>query len=205
MKPLPLTGYAKHKAEWLGCTRCLLADHRIKVVLARGKLPCDILFVGEAPGESEDILGSPFVGPAGQLLDQIVERTIGNAWAEDPKGQGGGLRWAFTNLVACIPHNEQGNKYDVPKVAIQECRPRLIQLCALARPKLLIHVGALAEKHWDAKLWDIHLPDLEKPQFVRIDHPAFILRAGIQDRGLLIQKCEATLEDATLEVFGSYG
>jgi uracil-DNA glycosylase len=203
MKPLPLTGYAKHKADWLGCTRCQLADRRTKVVLVRGKLPCDILFVGEAPGESEDVLGSPFVGPAGQLLDQIVGGVMDN-WLSGTDG-GHSLRWAFTNLVGCIPHNEQGNKYDVPKAAIQQCRPRLIQLCSLARPKLVVQVGALAEKHWDAKLWDIHLPKLDKPQFVRIDHPAFILRAGIQDRGLLIQKCEATLEDAVLEVFGSNG
>jgi uracil-DNA glycosylase len=41
-------------------------------VLAKGKLPCDVLFVGEAPGESEDVTGTPFIGPAGRLLDEMI-------------------------------------------------------------------------------------------------------------------------------------
>jgi uracil-DNA glycosylase len=62
------------------------------VVLCRGRLPCDVLFVGEAPGVSEDVLGRPFVGPAGKLLDTIVERALD-----------GQYDCAMTNLVACIP------------------------------------------------------------------------------------------------------
>jgi DNA polymerase len=58
------------------------------LVTARGHVPCDILIIGEAPGASEDIIGRPFVGPAGILLDDILEKSL------DPD-----IRVAMTNLV----------------------------------------------------------------------------------------------------------
>ncbi len=199
--------YTIHREAWLGCTRCELHRHRKTVVLCRGQLPCDVLFVGEAPGESENVLGQPFVGPAGQLLDKIITKVI-RPWLEDPKktvdGNDHSLRWAFTNLVACIPHNEDGNKYEVPKESIKACQPRLVGLAKIAKPKLVVQVGTLSEKHWKAKDWEAHVSPTDVPRFVKIDHPAFILRNDVSNRGLLIQKCEAVLEDAFLETFGSY-
>lgn len=64
--------YSAHVERWKSCQRCALGRTRDKIVLAKGRLPCDVLFVGEAPGESEDVIGLPFVGPAGRLLDEMI-------------------------------------------------------------------------------------------------------------------------------------
>ena len=54
------------------CTRCGLCDTRTNVVFGVGNTQADILFVGEGPGEQEDLQGIPFVGPAGKLLDDML-------------------------------------------------------------------------------------------------------------------------------------
>jgi uracil-DNA glycosylase family 4 len=59
--------------EGCGSTQCAGAN---RVVLVRGSVPCDVLFIGEAPGQSEDVVGRPFVGPAGKLLDRIIEDAL---------------------------------------------------------------------------------------------------------------------------------
>lgn len=71
-----LSLFQLHVREWENCTRCPLCETRRNIVLSRGKVPCDVLFIGEGPGESEDVLGAPFVGPAGHLLDHIIERSV---------------------------------------------------------------------------------------------------------------------------------
>ncbi len=69
--------YQEYKKQWKGCKRCPLYKTRRKIVHCRGSLPCDIFFLGEAPGDSEDLLGKPFVGPAGKLLDRIIAKGNG--------------------------------------------------------------------------------------------------------------------------------
>jgi uracil-DNA glycosylase len=74
--PPPPQTWAEFLQGWgrgCGSNLCPLAR---KVVLARGTLPCDVLFIGEGPGVSEDVTGRPFVGPAGSLLDHIVNTAL---------------------------------------------------------------------------------------------------------------------------------
>ena len=59
------------------CTRCELAKHRTNVVPGEGAENAEIMFVGEAPGWHEDQQGRPFVGPAGQFLEQYGRRRAG--------------------------------------------------------------------------------------------------------------------------------
>lgn len=59
-----------------GCGHDICSNPRIKVVLGRGAVPCDILFVGEAPGLGENATGKPFMGPAGKLLDSLIARSL---------------------------------------------------------------------------------------------------------------------------------
>ena len=100
MRTSQLSIFQKHCERWKnGCGSRLCFGVK-NVCLARGKVPCDVLFVGEAPGESEDTIGKPFVGPAGKLLDYIIGRAL----------QGTELRAAFTNLVCCIPRDDDGGK-----------------------------------------------------------------------------------------------
>lgn len=175
--------------EWQDCQRCELASGRQRVIMARGKLPCQVLFIGEAPGESEDVLGKPFMGPAGQLLDKIIER-----------GLLGEYSYCLTNLVACIPRDpEQGGKAaEPPDEAVQSCSPRLVSIVELAQPRLIVTVGNMARDWLDPKFrGHIKLP-LEVP-VVDIVHPAWILRQNLSQRGLSVQRCVITLRQAVEE------
>ena len=181
-----LSPWQQFKTKWESCSQCPLCEVRRHVVLARGNVPCDILFVGEAPGQSEDVLGVPFVGPAGHLLDKQVEEALLNSGAVE-------LRLAFTNLVCCIPKESRGGQ-KVPepsKEYIGACAPRLDEFMCLCKPKLTVAVGDLAEEYL-AELAD-----------VKITHPAAILRAmsgkesgGIVRQALMDQRVVVILENA---------
>jgi DNA polymerase len=136
-----------------------------------------VLFIGEAPGASEDVLGQPFVGPAGHLLDYILAQAGVTR-----------LHYALTNLVACIPL-EGGSKAAQPsKECILACRPRLQEFYRLCQPKLVVYVGDWAAKH----------PLLEGGyKAIRIIHPAAILRMNVAQQGLAIQRTIISLGDAT--------
>jgi DNA polymerase len=177
----PLTPYQKHRKQWINCQRCDLCEVRNKVVLLRGMLPAPILFCGEAPGASEDVIGKPFVGPAGHLLDLIIERGID-----------GQYDYAITNLVGCIPLDDGSKKApEPPKSSIVACAPRLVEVVRLCQPKVIVMVGRLAEKYVPP-LFKMPLSDR---QFVKMMHPAAILRMDVSQQGLAVQRCVIALSD----------
>lgn len=220
MPPLNKTPYQLHVERWgggCGAGICSTARH---VVLARGKVPCDVLFVGEAPGESEDALGSPFVGPAGKLLDRVVakaldgieycsvcraagqyrmtvlEETTGKFFcAADHEGRGDPVTVAFTNLVGCIPRDGTKKAGEPDAEDIKKCKPRLEEMIRIARPRVVVAVGKLSVS-WLAQGYrdSVKLPAGTKT--VSVDHPAFILRANVAQRGLLLQKAEVVIGTA---------
>lgn len=191
---MTLSLYQEHFNKWKNCTRCPLHETRKSVCIARGKVPADIVLIGEAPGVSEDVLGQPFMGPAGKLLDSIVENSVPSE-----------LRCAFTNIVACIPLGEDRKKTAEPQYEdIKACRPRLIEFVRLCQPRLIVQVGVLAKSYTGGH--SLYTPTwLPKSQpylqFVDIDHPAFILRMNSAQRGLAIQKAEVRLKCAIEECF----
>ena len=178
--------YQQHVRRWRNCRLCSLCEGRQRVVLARGKIRCDILLVGEGPGQSEDILGAPFVGPAGKLLDHIIKQSTPPS-----------IHWAMTNLVACIPRDESGDKTAEPEPeAIDACRPRLEEFIRIADPRLIICVGKLAEEYLkQGYRHSIKLPRRDLP-LVAIIHPAAILRASIAQKGLAVQRAIVTVRNA---------
>lgn len=185
------TPFQEHLARWANCQDCELAARRKHLVFARGRLPCDLLFVGEAPGESEDVLGLPFVGPAGKLLDAIIRDAQRLSWP---------WSWAMTNLTCCIPREEDGAKAgEPPDEAIMACKPRLEELGRLAAPRLTVCVGKLSAD-WVAggllRWVKIAGPKLE------IHHPAYILRSNYVQRGLMIQRCTVQIAQAVREHLG---
>src|SRR5258706_549823 len=104
------------QARWKnGCDSSLCPNAR-RICLARGKIPCDILFIGEAPSVSSDVIGRPFIGPTGNVLDDIIRRSV-------PKD----VRCAFTNVVGCMPKDPGNKSKAIPPSdeAILACRPRL--------------------------------------------------------------------------------
>lgn len=182
-----MTPFQLHVQKWKDCTRCPLHETRTSVVITRGKLPCDVLFVGEAPGASEDVLGKPFIGPAGKLLDEIIANAQLRSNATD-------LRLAFTNLIGCIPlqEDEEGgtSKASEPsKASIKACAPKLTELATIAKPKLVVLVGALSQKNALAAI-------TRYDTICKIIHPAALLRMHIAQRPLAIQKTLIELTDA---------
>jgi DNA polymerase len=195
-----MSAWTEHVAKWEGCTRCALARQRGLICLARGDVPCDVLFIGEAPGASENALGVPFVGPAGQLLDRVIEQALGGfslckAGHARANGYGGrSITTAYTNLVACFPEEAKGRGDNEPEVEeVLACRKRLDEFVALARPKLVVFVGNMVEQ------WT-NVPD--GAASVKIVHPASVLRQPLVQKNLAVQRAVVTLRNAVVDTFG---
>lgn len=177
-----MTPFQKHVADWKNCQRCPLSLTRTQVVIARGSVPAQVLLIGEAPGISEDILGQPFIGPAGKLLDRMLEDAVKDSGKPRPS-------MAWTNLVGCMPREEDTKRKrgePLPE-EIAACKPRLDDFIKLCKPKLVVAVGLLSDKQAKAGNWG---------KVVTVQHPASILRADIGQKGLLIQRCILQLADA---------
>lgn len=181
--------YAQHKERWKGCTECGLCHTRHKIVLARGRVPAHVVFIGEAPGSAEDILGRPFVGPAGKLLDRMVAAAVEAAEAEH-------LRLAFTNLVACLPKTD-GKKREPNTTEIEACSVRLQEFIDLCDPTLLVRVGRHSAKYVD--------PDEYGLEVIDLTHPAAILRADVTQKGIVMQRNVVTLAEALNELVKDLG
>ena len=113
------------------CQRCPLAASRNTVVFGAGNADADLMFVGEAPGAEEDRQGLPFVGRAGQFLNQLLE--------------GVGMKrdgvW-ICNVLKCRP---PGNRDPQPE-EIDSCRPWLEQQVDLIQPRIIATLGNFATK-----------------------------------------------------------
>ncbi len=181
-----MSAWLDHVTKWRDCTRCPLSEQRSNIVLARGQVPCTVLLCGEAPGASEDALGLPFVGPAGRLLDQIIERAL-------PAD----MQYALTNLVACYPANAKAEGYNEPEYGeILACKPRLQEFIRIAKPRLVVCVGALA---WNYVEHDAY-GKVQGAMVMQIVHPAAILRMPLAQKGYAVQKCIVQLRNAVEDV-----
>ncbi len=112
-----------------GCTRCGLCQTRHNVVFGAGKRDADVMFIGEGPGEQEDLQGEPFVGPAGKLLDDmlsIIDLSRENAY--------------IANIVKCRPPGNR-DPLDEEQAA---CVDYLRNQVALIRPKIIVCLGRIA-------------------------------------------------------------
>lgn len=204
--PMAQTPYQRHKARWSeGCGDAMcsrVAEAGGRVCLLRGKVPCDVLFIGEAPGKSENVLGQPFVGPAGQLLDRIVKDSIGQINVMQGVRQRPPLRVAFTNLVGCIPMGDDGDKVGEPEEEqIVSCAGRLRDVVKLTAPRLIVCVGKLPETFLDPG-YKHSLPIPREVPRIAIQHPAAILRAPTAGQGLMIQRAVVRVRHAAEKLVG---
>ena len=108
------------------CRRCGLAAHRTKVVPGEGAEDAQIVFIGEAPGWHEDQQGRPFVGPAGQFLEELIA-SIGLTRQDV----------YICNVIKCRPSE---NRDPLP-TEIQACQPWLDEQLRLLRPKVVVTLG----------------------------------------------------------------
>jgi len=118
--------------EVKGCTRCpQLVRSRTTVVFGAGNANADVMFVGEAPGATEDEQGLPFVGRAGKLLEELLA------------GIGLSRKEVFiANVLKCRP---PGNRDPLP-TEIENCRPYLYKQVELVAPKVVATLGNFATK-----------------------------------------------------------
>jgi len=116
-----------------GCERCSdLAASRSRIVDGVGPADADLLFVGEAPGETEDAEGQPFVGRSGDVLDEAL-RAVGLDRAD--------VR--ITNCVRCRPPDNRDPHAD----ELDNCRPYLDREIALVDPELVVAIGKVPAEH----------------------------------------------------------
>lgn len=190
-----MTPYQLHVNKWkdgCGSDQCPRACNR---VFARGTVPSDIVFVGEGPGESEDVHGQPFVGPAGRVMDRIIRRA----------GIEGKLLYSLYNVVGCMPRDEDGRKGNEPDTdQIDACKPRLEEYLALAKPRLIVCVGNVARDALEQGFkHSIKIPTGTK--LVHIKHPAAILKSQTVQQGSDERRCVITIQDAAKAVFNLEG
>lgn len=151
----------------MGCQRCALADGRHNVVFGVGSRDAEVLFVGEGPGENEDLQGEPFVGRAGKLLDDMLELID-----LDRK-----KNVYIANIVKCRPpHNR-----DPLNTEQDACIGYLRNQVALIRPKIIVCLGRIAAMRLireDYRITREHGQWVEKAgvAMTALYHPAAILR-----------------------------
>ena len=148
------------------CHACALADTRTNVVFGDGATDAEILLVGEGPGQREDEQGVPFVGPAGKLLDDMLE-IIGLDRT----------KVYVANIVKCRPPRNR----DPLNVEQDACIGWLRRQTALLRPKIIVCLGRIAAKaiiREDFKITAEHGKWFERGgvQMTAIYHPSALLR-----------------------------
>ena len=119
------------KKECLSCTKCGLCQTRTNVVFGVGPQNTDIMFIGEGPGEQEDLQGEPFVGAAGKLLDDmlsIIDLGRHNCY--------------IANIVKCRPPRNR----DPHEEEQESCIGYLQNQIALIKPKIIVCLGRIAAK-----------------------------------------------------------
>lgn len=117
--------------EVRGCTRCPLHATRTKAVFGAGNADAGLMFVGEAPGAEEDRQGLPFVGRAGQLLNQMLEEI--------------GLSREEVFIANVLKSRPPGNR-DPQPLEIEACKPYLFEQIRLIEPTVICTLGNFATK-----------------------------------------------------------
>ena len=154
------------KHDCMSCRNCALSETRTNIVFGDGAENAEILLIGEGPGQNEDEQGIPFVGRAGQLLDDMLE-IIGLDRT----------KVYIANVVKCRPPNNR----DPLNVEQDACMEWLRRQTALLRPKIIVCLGRIAARviiKSDFKITREHGQWFQRNgvQMTAIYHPAALLR-----------------------------
>jgi DNA polymerase len=161
--------------EWMGdCQRCRLAGGRRTIVFGQGNPRAELMFIGEAPGAEEDAQGLAFVGRAGQLLTDIIEKGLKMKRADV----------FIANVIKCRPPQNRNPEPD----EILACQPFLEAQIRAIRPKVLVGLGKFGAQ-WLLKTAEPitrlrgRLGEHEGIAVMPTYHPAYLLRnpAGKKD------------------------
>ena len=170
------------------CQRCRLASGRTHIVFGDGNPDAELLFIGEGPGETEDQRGLPFVGRAGELLTQMIEKGLGI-----PRSS-----VYICNVVKCRPPNNRTPLAD----EVSACSPFLDGQIAAVAPRVIVALGKPATSRLLGRdvpitkvrgVWHEYRGIPLLPTF----HPAFLLRQYTpENRRLVWQDLKAALARA---------
>lgn len=154
------------KSEVERCKRCMLYKTRNNVVFGDGDPDAKLVFVGEAPGQEEDIQGLPFVGSAGQLLTKII-----NAMGLERRDV------YICNAIKCRPPQNRQPSQD----ELNKCNPYLVEQLDIVQPKVICALGryaVLALTGKDEALNKVrgHFMDYNGVKLIPTYHPAYLLR-----------------------------
>jgi len=150
------------------CTRCKLhAQGRTQIVFGVGNPDADLMFVGEAPGADEDIQGFPFVGRAGQLLTDIIEKGLKIPRADV----------YIANVIKCRP---PGNRNPEPD-EVNTCEPFLFRQIDAIKPAVIVALGKFAAQTLLRTVEPIsrirgRVQDFRGAKLIPTFHPAYLLR-----------------------------
>lgn len=166
-----LNHWSELEEACLSCRKCALCETRNHVVFGVGNPKAQVMFVGEGPGENEDLQGEPFVGRGGQLLDKLLA-----AVDLDRK-----TNVYITNIVKCRPPMNRDPKPEEQEACISYLRNQF----ALLRPKILVCLGRIAAMKLikpDIKITKEHGIFFEKGETLMMAtlHPAALLRNPAQ-------------------------
>ncbi len=177
--PLPSEPVPARQQDWddlaakvAACTACTLHQTRTQTVFGVGDRQAEWMFIGEAPGEQEDLQGEPFVGRAGQLLNEMIRAL--------------GLRRDsvyIANVLKCRPPR---NRDPAPEEAMA-CEGYLKAQLALVRPKIIVAVGRIAAQNLLKTATPIgklrgQVHQYERVPLVVTYHPAYLLRSQTEKR-----------------------
>ena len=164
---MPIDHWEVLQNEVANCRKCSLCQTRTQTVFGTGNKNPDWLFIGEAPGEQEDLQGQPFVGAAGSLLTEMI-RAIGLSRENI----------FIANILKCRPPNNR----DPHVNEMTACRPFLDRQIALLKPKIIVAVGRIAAQ----QLLNTNMPigklrgkvyGMNGIPLIVIYHPAYLLRS----------------------------
>jgi DNA polymerase len=179
-----------------GCTGCELWEPATQTVFGTGPSSAWLMFVGEQPGDREDLAGAPFVGPAGRLLDQALERA---GIARDDT--------YVTNAVKHFRFEQRGNRriHKTPGVGhVRACRPWLDAELRVVRPAVVATLGATAGKALLGSAFRITesrgtVLDWQGVALVPTIHPSAILRMEPAEKDAALDAFVADLEVAAAQ------
>ena len=145
------------------CKRCGLSEFRKNIVPGEGAQPAEVLFVGEAPGRSENVRGKPFCGPSGRILRQAIAK------ATEIAGLGEEPSYFITNIVKCRPTDSKGGKNRIPTAKeAWACREWLNNDITKTQASIVVLLGKTAKSR----------SGILPKNALCLVHPAYILRRG---------------------------
>jgi len=150
-----------------GCTGCGLKEHSHGQIIGFGKIPAQVLFLGEGPNKADDSIGEPFTGLERKIITTIIAKASIMANVYVPS-------YFLSNIVMCRtwntnPNDKEYDRFTAPKKQeILACMPNVMEVVRVVNPQFVVFVGKTGETYYKK----------EFPDSIRITHPTIHLIYG---------------------------